>query len=323
LDLSAETPREFGEELRRERELRDVSREQLAMAIRISIRQLDALESGRFEILPAKVFSRGFVRAIAIYLGLDSERYSAAFAAVWEGWAKSEKEKTSSDIVHSGQHVRLSKPRRAASMSALLVGGGVALAIALVTIGAVFLRGRAEHPAARPSARSRIERATVPGTGPASLALPPSIASSTVPLPPLSAPVSPPVMVPTAPVPPASTPRPASTPVAAAVLAAPPSIVPAPASAPAASGRLVLKMVFRDDCWTEVSADGRPVAAELFRKGAEKELTGSRRFVVTIGNAGAVSLWLNGAPVKFDGGAGKVVKDLVVEPPSASRSSLR
>ena len=82
-------------------------------------------------------------------------------------------------------------------------------------------------------------------------------------------------------------------------------------------------MVFRDDCWTEVSADGRPVAAELFRKGAERELTGSRKFVVTIGNAGAVSLWLNGTPVKIDSSPGKVVKNLVLEQPAASRPSPR
>ena len=102
-----------------------------------------------------------------------------------------------------------------------------------------------------------------------------------------------------------------STPASSAIVAAPAG--PAPAGAP---GGLVLKMAFRDDCWTEVSADGRPVAAELFRKGAARELSAARRFVVTIGNAGAVSLWLNGSPVKVDGGPGKVVKNLVLERPA-------
>jgi cytoskeleton protein RodZ len=301
LELSAETPREFGEELRRERELRDVSRENLAAAIRISVRQLDALESGRFEILPAKVFSRGFVRAMAIHLGLDAERYAAAFASVWDAWAEAERGRTSSEVAQSGQHVRLSKPRRAVSMSTFLVGGGIALAIALVTFGAVFLKSRAERPLARQLVRSRVERPTVPGAGPASLALPPSIASSTVALPSSSAPLSPAVLVP----------------VAAPVTVAQPPAERPPAAPPAPREGLVLKMMFRDDCWTEVVADGRPVAAELFRKGAVKEFPGSRRFVVTLGNAGAVSLSLNGAPVPLDGSSGKVVKNLVLDQSTA------
>ena len=309
MQLSAETPREFGEELRRERELRDVSRENLAAAIRISVRQLDAIESGRFEILPAKVFSRGFVRAIAIHLGLDAEHYAAAFASVWDAWADAERSRTSTDLVQSGQHVRLSKPRRAVSMSTFLVGGGIALAIALVTFGAVFLKSRAERPSARQLVRSRVERPTVPGAGPASLALPPSIASSTVALPSSSAPLSPAVLVPVA------------VPMAATV-AAPVTVAQPPAERPPAAPRapregLVLKMTFRDDCWTEVSADGRPVAAELFRKGAVKEFPGSRRFVVTLGNAGAVSLSLNGAPVPLDGSSGEVVKNLVLDQSTA------
>ena len=320
LQLSAETPREFGEELRRERELRDVSREQLAAVIRISIRQLDALESGRFEILPAKVFSRGFVRAIAIHLGLDPEQYATAFAAVWDGWAETERSRTSSDFVQSGQHVRLSKPRRASSMSTFLLGGGIALAIGIVTLAAVFLRSQGERSPARASSRSRVERPNVPGTGPASLALPPAIASSTVALP---APPAPSSAASEAPIP-----APSATPVA--VAATVPPAVPtassngpmtaslarterAPATPPATGEGLVLKITFRDDCWTEVSSDGRPVAAELFRKGAVKEFSGGRRFVVTLGNAGAVSLSLNGVPVNHDATPGKVVKNLVLD----------
>jgi cytoskeleton protein RodZ len=291
------------------------------MAIRISIRQLDALESGRFEILPAKVFSRGFVRAIAIHLGLDAERYAAAFASVWDGWAEGERSRTSSSIVQSDQHVRLSRPRRAVSMSTMLVGGGIALAIALVTFGAVFLRSRADRSSPRVPARARVERSTVPSSGPASLALPPSVASSTVALPAASQPASPGIPVPAPTTVPAEAPRavaplPAERPAAAAPAAtAAPSVVLATPPAPAAHPRdgIVLTMTFRDDCWTEVSADGRPVAAELFRKGVVKEFSGTSKFVVTLGNSGAVSLSLNGAPVSFDRSSGKVVKNLVLD----------
>ena len=70
--MPAETAQEFGEELRRERELRDVSREQLSGATKVSIRHITALESGRYDQLPAGVFSKGFVKVIALHLGLDA-----------------------------------------------------------------------------------------------------------------------------------------------------------------------------------------------------------------------------------------------------------
>ena len=63
----------FGERLKRERELREVSREELSNSTRISSRFLEALENEDWEKLPGGVFGHGFVRAIARYLGLDEE----------------------------------------------------------------------------------------------------------------------------------------------------------------------------------------------------------------------------------------------------------
>lgn len=63
----------FGERLKRERELREVSTDELTKATRISTRFLDALENEEWSKLPGGVFGRGFVRTIARYLGLDEE----------------------------------------------------------------------------------------------------------------------------------------------------------------------------------------------------------------------------------------------------------
>lgn len=63
----------FGERLKREREMREVSLEELTKATRISIRFLLALENEDWEKLPGGVFGHGFVRTIARYLGLDEE----------------------------------------------------------------------------------------------------------------------------------------------------------------------------------------------------------------------------------------------------------
>ena len=63
----------FGERLKRERELREVSVAELTKATRISTRFLEALENEDWDRLPGGVFGHGFVRSIARYLGLDEE----------------------------------------------------------------------------------------------------------------------------------------------------------------------------------------------------------------------------------------------------------
>ena len=65
----------FGENLRRERELRGVTLNELARATKISPRHLKALEEARFDDLPGGVISRGFVRSISRYLKLDEEHW--------------------------------------------------------------------------------------------------------------------------------------------------------------------------------------------------------------------------------------------------------
>jgi transcriptional regulator with XRE-family HTH domain len=74
----------FGEELRREREIRGISLKEIADATKISKRFLEALERNDHRTLPAPVFTRGFVREYARYVGLSAEemvnRYNFAAA---------------------------------------------------------------------------------------------------------------------------------------------------------------------------------------------------------------------------------------------------
>src|SRR5260221_142787 len=69
----------FGERLKRERELREVSPNEVVVATRISLRFLEALENEDWDKLPGGIFNRGFVRAIAQYLGLDEEDLLAEY----------------------------------------------------------------------------------------------------------------------------------------------------------------------------------------------------------------------------------------------------
>jgi cytoskeleton protein RodZ len=69
----------FGELLKRERELREVSLNELTVKTRVPPKFLEALENEDWGRLPGGVFNRGFIRAIARYLGLSEERFLAEY----------------------------------------------------------------------------------------------------------------------------------------------------------------------------------------------------------------------------------------------------
>jgi cytoskeleton protein RodZ len=69
----------FGEHLKREREMRGVSLEEIAAATRINTRFLEAIENERWDQLPGGVFNRGFIRSIARYLGMDEDSLVAEY----------------------------------------------------------------------------------------------------------------------------------------------------------------------------------------------------------------------------------------------------
>jgi len=69
----------FGEHLKREREMRGVSLEEIAAATRINTRFLEAIENERWDQLPGGVFNRGFIRSVARYLGMDEDALVAEY----------------------------------------------------------------------------------------------------------------------------------------------------------------------------------------------------------------------------------------------------
>lgn len=69
----------IGEYLRRERELRAVSLEEIAQTTRIPLKVLRDLENDRPEALPSDVFVRGFLRSYSRALGLDDVQVVARF----------------------------------------------------------------------------------------------------------------------------------------------------------------------------------------------------------------------------------------------------
>ena len=71
----------FGDRLRREREMRGITLEEITESTKISRRHLEALEGEHFDQLPGGVFNKGFVRAYARFLGLDEDQAVADYSA--------------------------------------------------------------------------------------------------------------------------------------------------------------------------------------------------------------------------------------------------
>ena len=61
------------------REARGLTLEDAERDTRISRRYLQALESEQFEVIPAPVYARGFLRSYSQYLGLDPQETLAMF----------------------------------------------------------------------------------------------------------------------------------------------------------------------------------------------------------------------------------------------------
>lgn len=62
---------DLGEFLRRERELRRITLDDVAENTKISRRYLEAIEEDQYDRLPGEAFVRGFIRSYVKYIGLD------------------------------------------------------------------------------------------------------------------------------------------------------------------------------------------------------------------------------------------------------------
>lgn len=113
---AAEARAEFGRWLRQQREVRDIELDEVARATRVSIRYLQALEEGRFELLPAPVFARGFLREYARYVGLDADETVNSYLTALQRGRDDEEQR----------HDTASSERR------LLAAGGAVVAVLLL-----------------------------------------------------------------------------------------------------------------------------------------------------------------------------------------------
>jgi cytoskeletal protein RodZ len=113
----------FGEHLRREREMRGVSLDEISAATRISTRFLEAIEKDQWDLLPGGVFNRGFIRSIARFLGLDEDSLVAEYALGNSHGAQAHSSVVAAEAQHMPRNYR--PAITAVAVAALVVAGGV------------------------------------------------------------------------------------------------------------------------------------------------------------------------------------------------------
>jgi len=82
---------------------------------------------------------------------------------------------------------------------------------------------------------------------------------------------------------------------------------PLPAQTPPPRPGHELKMVFDEETWVRVVMDGQNSDQGLFRPGMSKEWRAEKNFKIRVGNAGGVTLYLDGQALPSLGPSGKVV----------------
>lgn len=150
---------DFGSHLRQARERRGISLRQIAIATKISVRALEALERNDISKLPGGIFSRAFVRSYAVEVGLDPEETVREFVRQFTSESLGAATPVVSvPLVENEEEQAFENQRRMAGTLLRLIVISVPLAIALVYF-TVFHRSadRTEEPAAAPAAEEPVQ----------------------------------------------------------------------------------------------------------------------------------------------------------------------
>ena len=166
----------FGESMKRERELRQITLREISEATKINLRYLDALERNDFRHLPGGVFNKGFVRAFAQYIGIDAESMVTAYLQEEQGQQARVEERRKEALRRAvgnesatPEHDARAEGDPAEGRSrALPIAGAVTIlaVLAAITLLVVFLKpGAGQPPAAAPEAAAAAAPTTAPAPG--------------------------------------------------------------------------------------------------------------------------------------------------------------
>lgn len=272
-----------GAMLRNAREATGLHLAALAVAMKVPVAKLDALENDRHDLLPDAVFARALAASMCRTLKIDP-------APVLARLPRTGKPRLVQDTDGINTPFRSPRDTLAAHWRDQL-SGPVALTVGALLVGALVVllwpRQPDDGPAVAGTSSTEAPAASpqlaAPGPGEAP-ARPAVAAAATAP---------PEVMTASAAIPPPAVAAPAVTDTSAA--AAPPAAAAAASAAPAASGVVVFRA--SAESWIEVrDASGAVPVRKLLTAGETAGASGAMPLQVTIGNAGATEVQVRGKP---------------------------
>lgn len=275
----------FGAWLSRQRTVRGIKLEEIAESSKISLQYLKAFEADRFDILPADVFAKGFLRQYAGYVGLDPEE-------VINFYLTASQEEDDDEVPEP-------RPKGQSTGSAARL---IAVSIVLIALLVALVWWLSQRANDAPSAATP-RPATAVGQNPAGEPAAPSLAPQTDSVPAAAAP--PPSAAAQADSLDGATP---TTPPGDATLgnAAPDSSAPdntstvadanRTATEPSAAGSTAFRVVaeFSDSCWVEARVDGERRVSMTKVQGESLILEAEEEVDFKFGNVAAVRLEVNG-----------------------------
>ena len=252
--MSDRVSADFGRRLREARERRGLSLRQISITTKIAIAPLEALERNDFARLPGGIFTRAFIRAYAVEVGLDPD------ATLQEFIEQSPRQTVAprhASLLQPEDHQAIESQRRAATTFVQMAAIGVPLAVAIMYASSTG-RHQAVRTAAPVALLAEAESAPAASTGVLE-----NVAQRS--------------------------------PGREAVRAA------------AAEG-LTVTLATLQDCWIVATVDGDTVVERLMRPGEQETFDVRRELLLTVGDASALAMTINGIRARSLGQPGQVVR---------------
>lgn len=264
----------FGDRLRREREMRGITLDEITESTKISRRHLEALEGEHFDQLPGGVFNKGFVRAYARFLGIDEDRAVADYSAASN--EQPEPENKFPLEIHAEPDPDLN-PRR----SYLPLAFAVAALVGVLVGYGFWIRSKPHNSNAEENTRQ---------SGPANAKTKESAPVAVSPEPTKAAAQR------------AASAR-VTTPAPAEVAAVPRHVEPRRETPPAESAdtpasakekAFFVQVKAKEDSWVSIVADGKSVMQRVLVADKHKKIKAGKTLILRTGNAGGIEVSFNG-----------------------------
>jgi cytoskeleton protein RodZ len=274
----------FGALLKRERERRKITLDDVSTATKIAPRFLVALEGDEFDQLPGGIFNKGFVRSYARHLGLDENKTIADFVAASAPVVPEAPQEDTPVLASLADHVPQSRIK-AKSGNDGLPWGMFALALLVFAFGFSLWGFHSREKS--PRRMTAVLPPATPSPSAPPLAIEPEIAKSSAPET-ASAPSQPPA------------PESSADSSATAV----PETTPPVTADNAGEFQVLVKA--RENSWVTITADGKQIVKDTLSAPEEKSVAARSKVVIKTGNVGALDISFNGKKLASQGRVNQV-----------------